>query len=394
MKISAFVATAVRCRMRFRTRRTSKLPRLHFSPFGAFFLLAFAVVGAAGEQPESIAKLDLTRTVGTFGADSGVVFLTDDVLLISNGHSSPISVVYDIPRKEIVRTGRMCGLTGKSVWATPGGMLLSDCYDGLVLYDLEFRQIAKFQTRLDHYTIRNTLSLSPTHELVALSPFPKLGATTVLATATLTEVHSFPSPSVGMLGLYKTGYTVATYAKGMNEVEVSFYPFLGLQPILLIKREKSCWWDTFGISESELLKPCGQGGKGKVIDVNTAQNTLRIPDIESANFVQTSGSGKRFALGFQEYSKAHTIKQIINPFTYLLALGACCDDPSNLFRLRVYDQGSVGAVAEFHWKTNKNDPMWERYDNSAVALSPSGEYVAFLRGTVVEVYRIQDSPSH
>jgi hypothetical protein len=191
-------------------------------------------------------------------------------------------------------------------WATPGGMLLSACYDGLVLYDLEFRQIAKFQTRLDHYTIRNTLSLSPTHELVALSPFPKLGATTVLATATLTEVHSFPSPSVGMLGLYKTGYTVLTYAKGMNEVEVSFYPFLGLQPILLIKREKDCWWNTFGISESELLKPCGEGGKGKVIDVNTAQNTLRIPDIESVNFVQTNGSGKRFALGFQEYSKAGT----------------------------------------------------------------------------------------
>jgi hypothetical protein len=223
MKISAFVATAVGYRMRFRTRRTSKFPRLHFGPFGAFSLFAFAVVAAAGEQPVSIAKLDLTRTVGTFGAYSGVVFLTDDLLLISNGDSSPISMVYDIQRKEIVRTGRTCGLTGKSFWATPGGMLLSACSDGLVLYDLEFRQIAKFQTRLDHYTIRNTLFLSPTHELVALSPFPKLGATKVLATATLTEVHSFPSPSVGMLGLYKNGYTVETYAKGMNEVEVSFH---------------------------------------------------------------------------------------------------------------------------------------------------------------------------
>lgn len=141
------------------------------------------------------------------------------------------------------------------------------------------------------------------------------------------------------------------------------------------------------------MAACGKES-GEIVDLATAQAKLNVSEIGSADFAQATISGRRFALGFQEYSKAHVVKKVVNPLTYIEALGTCCDDPSNLFRLQVYDRESGRVVAEFHWKMDKSDPMWERYDNSAVALSPSGEYVAFLHGTAVEVYRIPDPPSH
>jgi hypothetical protein len=299
-------------------------------------------------------------------------------------------VLYDVPNKKVARMGTTCALTGRSVWATAEGKLLTACADGLVLYDPQLRQIAKFQVALSYYTLRNTLLLSPTHEFIAFNLLPGQSTLKVLATATLTEFDSFLPPSSALVeDLFEGGYTAAPYVKGREGVELSFYGFRNSQPILLLKTDKTCFANGFGVGKSEFLKTCGKD-KGEIIDVGTARAKLIVSGVESANFAQTTVSGKRFALGFQDYSKAHTVKQFVNPLTYLEALGTCCDDPSNLFRLKVYDQQSGRAVAEFHWKTNKKEPMWERYDNSAVALSPSGAYVAFLHGTDVEIYRIPD----
>jgi hypothetical protein len=381
----------------FRTGRAITLQRFYFGRLGYFLLLASCVAAAAADQPESVVKLNLTQTVGSFGRDSSIAFLTDELLFISNAPLSPTVVLYDIRKNKLARTGTTCALTGNGLrgnglWATAGGELLAACSDGLILYDLEFRQIAKFQTHLDYYHWRDTLLLSPTHEFVAINPLSRHNSTKVLATANLTEVASFPSQSVGVESLYKSGYTVATYRKGKDGTELSFYPFLNSQPTLLLENSKNCWAGGFGISESDFLNTCGKE-MGEVIETATAHVKLKVAGTKSANFVETSVSGKRFALGFQGYSKAHNIKQLVNPLVYIEALGTCCDDPSNLFRLRVYDQVSGGVVAEFHWKPNEKDPMREKFDNSAVALSPSGEYLAFLHGTAVEVYRIPNSPS-
>lgn len=176
--------------------------------------------------PNSSRNLTLTPAVGAPGTDSGIAFLTDALLLISNGRPSPTSVLYDIQKEKVTRTGVTCALTGKGVWATAEGKLLSACPDGLVLYDQEFRQIAKFQTHLDYYLLSNTLILSPTHEFVAFDPLPRQGVAKVLSAATLTEVATFPSASSGLVGLYKAGYTIETSLNEKDGMELSFYSFL------------------------------------------------------------------------------------------------------------------------------------------------------------------------
>jgi hypothetical protein len=366
------------------------LERRHFIWLTCVLLLAFRVSSDAAEQPQLISHFDLASAVGVLGPDSGITFPTDALLLISNGRSSPTSVLYDIHEKKVVQTGTTCAITGKSVWATAAGKILSACSDGLTLYDVEFRQIAKFQIHLDYYTLKDTLLLSPTHEFVAFDPLPRHDTAKVLTTATLTEVRTFPSKPIYVEGLYSSGYLVANDVKGKEGSELSFYGFLNAQPVLLGKSDRECWSYGFGISESELLRPsCGRE-LGKIMDVATAHVRVAVADTESANFVQTSVSGRRFALGFQGSSKSHVVKQLANPTTYIGALGTCCDDPSDLFRLRVYDQLSGRVVAEFHWKTRRGDAMWERYDNSAVAISPSGEYVAFIHDTAIDIYRLPE----
>jgi len=104
----------------------------------------------------------------------------------------------------------------------------------------------------------------------------------------------------------------------------------------------------FGISESEFLRlACGKE-RGEIIDIITGKVRVEVSDAGQAEFAQAAASGKRFALGFQDYSKAHVVKQLANPLTYLAALGTCCDDPPNLFRLRIFDQESGNLLTEFH----------------------------------------------
>ncbi len=368
------------------------LRRLDFLRFGCL-LIAFCVAAIADERPETTVLINLTSVVGTPGADSSVAFLTDELLLISNGDSSPISVLYDIKAKKVVRTGTTCATTGRSLWATPGKNLLAACPNGLVLYNLEFQPIAHFAAPLT-YNQNETLLFSPTREFIAVNPLPRRGNAKVLTTDTLTVVASYPSESDYVTNLYRAGYLVYASTKGKKGWELSFYQFPDLQPQLLFKSSQNCATVGFGISESEFLKPHWGKDQGEIIDVTSGQVMLKPFDIGSPQFVQTTVSGKRFALGFQQYSKAHIVKQLVNPLTYIEALGTCCDDPSNLFRVRVYDQQSGHMLAEFHWKTRKNEPLWDSHGNSAVALSPRGGYLAFLRATAVEVYRIPDEPLH
>jgi hypothetical protein len=358
---------------------------------GLCMLLGFSVATFAAEQPKFVARLDLTASIGVPGTYSSVSFLTDEVLVISNGQSSPASVLFHTTKNKILRTGNTCATTGRSVWASSAAGMLVACAKELVLYDQEFRPMAHIAAELK-YVEQQTLKFSPTREYVAVEGAGKYSIT-VWSTDTLSQVASFPLGSKYITGIFKLGYLVYGIPKGAQGGGLTFFPFQASQGKTLLNDETNCG-ASFAIGESEVLATqCGKR-PGEIIDVSTAQVRVQVPETKSATFAQTSISGKRFALGFQEHSRVHTLKQVLNPFTYIKALGTCCDDPSDLFTLKVYDQQSGRVLTEFQWKTNKNEPLWERYDNSAVALSPTGDYVAFLRGSVVEVYEISDKPMH
>src|ERR1700680_3841737 len=138
----------------------------------------------AAEQPQVAVKVDLTSTIGTPSQYSSIAFLTDRLLLISNGQSSPTSVLYDIIDRKVIWTGKTCGVTGLKVWGTFSGNVLAACNGGLVLYDQEFRPIAHFSAALKTYD----LLLSPTRRFLAVNPLPERGAAKVLTTDSLAEI--------------------------------------------------------------------------------------------------------------------------------------------------------------------------------------------------------------
>ncbi len=353
---------------------------LLFSGF-RWLLLLFWAASMSAEPPQVQVKVDLTSTIGNLSSYSSIAFLTDRLLLISNGQSAPTSIVYDIVDRRVIRTAQTCGVSGLRVWGTFSGNILAACNRGLVLYDQEFQPIAHFNDYLENYD----LLLSPTRRFLAVDPRPRRSAAKVLTTDTLAEFATYPSRSAYIIGLSQAGYIVYDSLKGKEGWELSFYPFPDLHPQSLVKSHKNCNVG-FGISESEFLKlACGKE-HGEIINITTGKIRGEVSEAGQADFAQASASGKRFALGYRGYSKAHVVKQLANPLTYLEALGTCCDDPDNLSRLRIFNQESGNLLAEFHWKTNKTEPP---YDYS-FALSPNGEYVAFLRGGLVEVYRIPD----
>jgi len=352
------------------------------------FLFVVALASCAvAQELQLVNSIDLTNTVGIPGQFTGIAFLSDTLLVVSNGNGSPTSIIYDIVRKSVIGRGTTCAMSGRELWSTLKGQLLAACPEGLVLYNLEFQPVAKFPESLK-FKRRQVLLLSPSREFVSLNPLPRHGSARVLATNTLLEVATFPSEPMWVYGLFKERYLVYRAGRPANGGDFLSYRFSGLHPISLLSSGQSCVAG-FGISETEFLKVgCGKQPDGEVVDIATSAVLRRVADTDSADFVQTASSGKRFALGFLEYSKSHVVSQTANPLTYLKALGTCCDDPANQFRLRIYDSQSGRKLAEIHWKMEKSEPMWERYDNSAVSLSPSGDYIAFLRHKVLEVYRV------
>jgi len=217
--------------------------RLLFNRF-RWLLLGFCAAAMAAEPPQVAAKVDLTSTIGNLCQYSSIAFLTDRLLLISNGPSSSTSVLYDIIDGKVMRTGKTCGVTGLKVWGTFGGNVLAACNDGLVLYDQEFRPIANFSEYLKTYD----LLLSPTRRFLAVNPLPERGAAKVLMTDTLAEIATFPSKSGYIISLSQAGYIVYDSSKGKEGWEISFYPFADSHPQSLVKSNENC----------------GHGGSGSV----------------------------------------------------------------------------------------------------------------------------------
>ena len=368
------------------------MARFHVRLFGCYCLLAFSLTATGAEQPMLVARVDLTPVVGTASPYSGVQFLTDELLLVSEGRTSPAYAIYDIAKSRIVGTGSTCAFTGSDLWGTPGGRVLAACPEGLVLYDREFHELARIKVPYSQYTVRETLKFSPTHELVAVDPLPRQGLGRVFVTDTLTQTTTFPSAGGYISGIFSSGYVASEHNTATRKNELRFHQYSGEKSTLISTKPCGPAW-TLGISETEIVAPtCGKT-PGAIIGILTGKVRLKLPQTNSVWTAHTSLSGYRFALSFDEDSRSRKLNQALNPLSYLAALATYAPDRANLFTLRVYDSQSGEVLAEFHWKMGDQDPM-RRIDNSGVALSPHGKYVAFVRGTAVEVYRVPDSMTH
>jgi hypothetical protein len=268
-----------------------------------------------------IVKVDLTSASRSVTGHSSVVFLTDRLLLISNSEASPRLVLYDVEDRRVLRTGAICGSTAPNVYGTFTGKVLATCNGGFELYDQEFGLTSHFSAPLGSYD----LLLSPTRQFVALNPLPRQGVAKVLATGTLAEVATFPSDSRYVIDLFGEGYIVYESAKGKQGWELLFYRFGDSRPQSIAKNNKNCAQVGFGISESEFLKlACGKEG-GEIIDLSTGKVKTTILGAESGDFAISARSRKRFALAWMDHSRAHAVRQYLNPFTYIAALGTCCE---------------------------------------------------------------------
>jgi hypothetical protein len=181
--------------------------------------------------------------------------------------------------------------------------------------------------------------------------------------------------------------------KGKEGWELFFHRFGDSRSKSVAKSKKNCAQVGFGISEAEFLKlACGKDG-ASLIDLSTGKLERAVDNTSSADFALSAFSGNRFALGSLENSKAHVVKQLVNPLTYIEALGTCCDDPVNLIRVRVFDRHSGRLLTELHWKINKKESARDRYPTRDVALSPTGKYLSICRGVNIEVYEIPNAVS-
>jgi hypothetical protein len=352
-------------------------------------LIVFCLIAYAAEQPSPEMRVNLTSVIGNFSSDdySSIEFLTDRLLLISHGTGRPRSVLYDAQVRKVLRTGATCGTAARSIHGTFEGNVLAACPDRLVLYDQQFNPISRFEIPSGAYD----LLLSPTRQVVAVNPLPMRGAASVLTTANFTEIANFPSESGYVIAVFSGGYLVYESTKDKEGWELLFQGFHESHPQSIAKSNKNCAQVGFGISETEFLKlACGKDS-ARSIDLATGKVKMALTDKSSADFAQSAFSGDRFALGSLDDSKAHVVKQWINPLTYIEALGTCCDDPGNLRKVRVFDQQSGRLLTELHWKTSKKDSARDPYDTTAVTLSPSGHYLAIRRGMDIEIYQIPNA---
>jgi len=351
-------------------------------------VILLCLTAHAAEQPLPITRVKLASVIGNLSSDeySSIEFLTDGLLLISHGGGRPRSTLYDTQEDKVLRTGATCGTAARSVHATFEGNLLAVCANELVLYDQQFNPISRFEIRGAY-----DLLLSPTRQFVAVNPLPRRGPARVLTTANFTEIANFPSDSGYVIAVFGGGYLVYESTKDKEGWELLFQGFHESHPQSIAKSNQNCAQVGFGISETEFLKlACGKDG-ARNIDLATGNVKMAFPDTSSADFAQSAFSGNRFALGSLDNSKMHAVKQWINPLTYIEALGTCCDDYGNLRNVWVFDQRSGRLLTELHWKTSKRDSVRDPYDATAVTLSPSGQYLAILRGMDIEIYQIPNA---
>jgi hypothetical protein len=332
-------------------------------------------LGFGAEGPNPAFRVDLAEHAAISQSQIRLVFLTDEILLVSAGERPPSALIFDVTHRKLLRTAVLGSARASDIWPThDGNFFVRSPDDHLVLFDRDFKEVVRVQIPREATNIQ----LSPDGRKIAWTYWPsnRSTRTTVLDADTLKTIMEESStipPRLASTGLLYENW----YYGGDGRVYVK--PFSGVGEQVLHRGKPKCLSLAEGVyTDHFLLKTCAH--KNPYIVDLAGQPSYEVP---AGHFLQTCTSGKSFAMGEQRYSATHFLKNLNLPADL-----AGVEEYAEEFALRAYESKSGKLVVELKWKLNKNEPMFDRYDNDIIALSPNGQLLATIRGTWLEVYDV------
>jgi hypothetical protein len=308
-------------------------------------------------------------------AKSGIrlAFLTDEVLLLSS-ETPWKTFVFNVGKQRLLQTVELRNRLVTDMWPTHNGNLVVRSSDQLILYDRDFKEVAKAQ--IPHEAI--DIQLSPEGTRLAWTTWPsKKAKITVLDANTLKtiaeEISAIPPE------LASEGLIYGNWGTGENG-RVYFRPFDGSGERVLFEGKPKCGSGAQVLDKDHVLLRTCVHKDAYVVDFDGRVSGEIHGD---PSFIQTSTSGKSFAFGIQTYSATRFSKNL-----NLLADLSGVEEYAEKFVLRAFETKSNKLVLELKWKLQKDEPMFNRYDNQIVALSPNGHLLATIRGKSLEVYEL------
>ena len=300
--------------------------------------------------------------------------------MVKDAEESAETLVIDVKQQKLVRTVRLGNQSAHVLWPTHDGNLVVRVGNELWLYDERLEKTTRFPLSTEYAPFE--IQVSPDGRMIMAQRMLYQGkredhlVTDLLQTDTLAPVVLRNAPRV--LHLVSTGFIeVDEKANG----DIYFRPFSNSTGKLLVKGKGRCSPHAQAVASDRVLVASCSAKKGQV--VNLAGAPIHQIGDPSWDFAQTSVSGRAFVLGFQQYSKAHFLKDL-----NLLAVLAGVDDPADVVVLKAYERDSEKPILELGWKPAKSEPLYNSYDNFSVGLSPDGQLMAIVRGSWLEVYQL------
>jgi hypothetical protein len=323
-----------------------------------------AAPAAPAKQPVPVFRLDVSLEVGKLREDTSLAFISSDRLLVR--HHEKL-LVFDLIKRKILAAVALDNDVREGIWATHDGNFLARSGPRLVLYDSGLRVVASTEI--------------PYMAEVQVSPSGKLASAAWNSQVILLNTDTLAPISSKTILAFKLANTGFVEPNWLTNGDVYFKPFGGGEKLLL-KGNRRCVGDVYVLDLDNILIDTCPFKAGQVVNLE-GQKVYLIPDIDGLAFARANADGTRFVLGFQRYSKSHVWRDL-----NIIADIAGVDDPSDLIVLRAYEKGSGKPTFELSWKLVKDEAMYGRYDNSAVALSPDGGVLATARGGAVEIYQL------
>lgn len=323
-----------------------------------------AALAAPAKQPVLVFRLDVSLAVGKLRDDTSLAFISNSRLLVR--HHEKV-VVFDLIKREILATVTLDNDLRQGIWPTHDGNFLARSGPRLVLYDSGLQVVAR--TDIPYMA---EVQVSPSGELATVDSRSQVA---LLNTDTLASISS---KTITEFKLANTGFVEQHWS---TDGDFYFKPFVGGERLLL-KGKRHCVGTVYVLGLDNVLIDTCSFKAGQVVNLE-GKTVYSISNIDDLAFARANSSGTRFVLGFQRYSKSHVWRDL-----NIIADIAGVDDPSDLIVLLAYEKGSGKPIFELSWKLVKDEAMYGRYDNSAVALSPDGSVLATARSGAVEIYQL------
>ena len=302
--------------------------------------------------------------------------------MVSDAEDSTKTIVVDVKQQKVVRTLTLGNSNAQLMWPTSRGGLLVQAGSEMWLYNADLAKIATFPMAEAHSRIQfspdaSVLSIqTPSWSKTAGGKWQSNGKTDFLQADALTLIPVVNPPKVPILA--DSGFVQVEQSDG----DVYFRPFASSERTLLTKSKAKCTARVFSLGHDKVLVgPNCSDREAKLLSLAGGPSVpINAGDLA---FAQTSTSGATFVLGFQRKSRMHFLKDF-----NLLGDLAGTEEISELASLEAYESNSGKKIFQLTWKTAKDEPLYNSYDNSAVALSPDGLMLAMIHGNWLEVYQL------